>query len=205
MIDEFERGEPGVRVVRVRPALIFKRDAATEIRRLFLGPFVPRIAFTRRALAVVPDMGALRFQAVHTEDVADAVRRALVSPDARGPFNLAADPVLDPQTLSEMLAARAVPVPRRLVRGLVTGSWRARLQPSPPGWLDMALGAPLMSSGRARIELGWTPHTSARAALDELLDGLREGSGFPTPPLDPRSSGPLRVHELRTGIGARAY
>src|SRR5688572_23477903 len=35
-LDEFERGEPGVRVVRLRPGLIFKREAATEIRRLFL-------------------------------------------------------------------------------------------------------------------------------------------------------------------------
>ena len=189
----------------MRPALIFKRDAATEIRRLFLGPFVPRIAFAPRALAVMPDIDALRFQAVHTDDVADAVRRALLAPNARGPFNLAADPVLDPLKLSEMLSARRVRIPSRLLRGLAAGTWRARLQPSPPGWLDMALQAPLMSSRRARQELGWEPRMGAGAALTELLDGLREGSGIPTPPLDPRSSGPLRIHELRTGVGARAY
>ena len=64
LLDEFEHGEPGVRVIRMRPALIFKRDAATEIRRLFLGPFVPRSAFSRRVIAGIPDIGALRFQAV---------------------------------------------------------------------------------------------------------------------------------------------
>ena len=205
LLDEFDRGETGVRVVRMRPALIFKRDAATEIRRLFLGPFVPRLAFTRRALAVMPDIETLRFQAVHTDDVADAVRRALLTPDARGPFNLAADPVLDPRKLSEMFAARRIRVQPRALRGFVAGAWHARLQPSPPGWLDMALRAPLMSSERAERELDWKPRKPADAALVELLQGLREGAGLPTPPLDPRSSGPLRIHELRTGVGARAF
>ena len=30
-----------MRVVRLRPGLIFKREAATEIRRLFAGPWLP--------------------------------------------------------------------------------------------------------------------------------------------------------------------
>ena len=205
LLDEFERGEPGVRVVRMRPALIFKRVAATEIRRLFLGPFLPRFAFARGALAVVPDMPGFRFQAVHTDDVADAFRRALLSEDARGPYNLAAGPILDPESLSRILDARRVSIPPQALRGLASASWRARLQPSPPGWLDMALQAPLMSSHRAAQELGWEPRTSADAALIELIDGLRDGSGLATPPLDPASSGPLRIHELQTGIGARAY
>ncbi len=205
LLDEFEQGEPGVRVIRMRPALIFKRDAATEIRRLFLGPFVPRSAFSRRVIAGIPDIGALRFQAVHTDDVADAFRRALVATDAHGAFNLAADPVLDPRTLSGILDARRIAVPSELLRSLIAGTWRARLQPSPPGWLDMALGAPLMSTRRARQELAWEPRAGADEALMELLDGLREGVGLPTPPLDPASSGRFRINELRTGIGARAY
>jgi len=63
----------------------------------------------------------------------------------------------------------------------------------------MALAVPLMSSGRARVELGWSPRKSSEEALLELLDGLRTGAGYPTPPLDPAASGPLRVDELRTG------
>ena len=76
ILDDFERGEPGVRVVRLRPGLIFKREAATEIRRLFLGPLVPRFAFSKRVLIAVPDIPRLRFQAVHTDDVAEAYRLA---------------------------------------------------------------------------------------------------------------------------------
>jgi nucleoside-diphosphate-sugar epimerase len=205
MLDEFERGELGVRVVRLRPALIFKREAATEIRRLFLGPFLPNVAFSRRALALVPDIPSLRFQAVHADDVADAYRRAVLSPDAHGAYNLAADPVLDPVRLAELLGARRVRTPPRLLRGAAALTWRARLQPSPEGWLDMALETPIMSSVRARQELGWEPRVSSGEALLELLDGMRAGAGISTPPLAPESSGPLRSRELRTGVGARAY
>jgi UDP-glucose 4-epimerase len=60
-----------------------------------------------------------------------------------------------------------------------------------------------MDTGRARRELGWEPSRSATDALCELLDGLRDGD-FPTPPLASRSSRPLRLGELRTGVGASA-
>ena len=205
LLDEFERGEPGVRVVRMRPALIFKREAATGIRRLFAGPFVPPFAFDRRALAVVPDIPRLRFQAVHTDDVADAFRLALRDRNARGAFNLAAGPVLDPDKLAELLDARRLKLPIRVARAAASATWRARLQPTPAGWLDMGLAVPLMSSRRARQELGWKPTKGADEALLELLAGMRAGAGLGTPPLDPASSGRLRFNELRTGVGAKAY
>ena len=205
LLDEFERGEPGVRIVRLRPGLIFKREAATEIRRLFLGPLVPRLAFSRRALFAVPDIPRLRFQAVHTEDVAEAYRLALHDEGARGAYNLAADPVLDPEVLARTLDARRVKVPARVLRGVAAATWRARLQPTPEGWLDMALGVPLLDSRRARDELGWAPKHEATAALVELLGGLRAGAGYASPPLDPASSGVARSTECRTGVGARAY
>ena len=41
LLDGFEPRHPQVRVVRIRPALIFKGEAASEIRRLFVGPFLP--------------------------------------------------------------------------------------------------------------------------------------------------------------------
>jgi hypothetical protein len=50
--------------------------------------------------------------------------------------------VLGPERLAEALDARTVPVPARLARVLTDVSWRLRLQPTPPGWLDMALGVP---------------------------------------------------------------
>src|SRR5438874_375446 len=38
VLDRFERDHPEVRSVRLRPGLIFKREAASEQRRLFAGP-----------------------------------------------------------------------------------------------------------------------------------------------------------------------
>jgi UDP-glucose 4-epimerase len=201
MLDRFERDRPGTRVVRMRPGLIFKREAATGIRRLFAGPLLPSPLLRRELIPFVPDVPRLRFQAVHSLDVGEAYRLALVS-DAHGAFNVAADPVLDPAVLAEALRARPIHVRGGVLRAVAALSWKLRLQPSPPGWIDLALGVPLMDTSRAHRELGWQPRHSAVAALTELLDGLRDGADFPTPPLAAATTGPLRVHELRTGVGA---
>ncbi|HEX3214623.1 MAG TPA: NAD-dependent epimerase/dehydratase family protein [Actinomycetota bacterium] len=200
LLDLYERDHPGVRVVRLRPALTFKRIAASEIRRLFLGPLVPGSLARAGNIPVVPRVKRLRTQAVHTDDVGQAYRLAVVG-DARGPFNLAADPVLDADSVAALLDARPVPVPAGLLKAGAAATWRLRLQPVSPGWLDLALRSPLLDAGRARAELGWSPRHSATQALEELLAGLREGAGADTPPLDPGAGGPLRLGEFRTGVG----
>ena len=142
---------------------------------------------------------------MHADDVAEAYRLALLDENARGAYNVAADPVLDPKVLADTLGARRIKASARVLRGLAAATWRARLQPTPEGWLDMALGVPLMSSQRARDELGWAPRKDATATLMELIDGLRAGAGLDSPPLDPASSGTARANEFRTGVGARAF
>ncbi|HEX8074111.1 MAG TPA: NAD-dependent epimerase/dehydratase family protein [Thermoleophilaceae bacterium] len=201
-LDRFERDFPGVRSVRLRPGLIFKREAASEIRRYFAGPFLPNRLVRRRLIPVVPDVERLRFQAVHSLDVGEAYRLAVVR-DVRGAFNVAADPVLDPRELGDLLGARPVRVPPAALRAAAALSWRLRLQPTPPGWVDMALGVPLMDTTRAREQLDWQPRHSSRDALMDLLNGMRDGSGVDTPPLASRASGPLRRRELLSGVGAR--
>jgi nucleoside-diphosphate-sugar epimerase len=200
LLDLFERDHPQVRVVRLRPALSFKREAASEIRRFFLGPLVPGSLARAGAIPVVPKIKRLRTQAVHADDVGQAYRLAVVG-NARGPFNLAADPVLDADVLAGLLDARPVPVPAGLLKAGAAATWRLHLQPVSPGWLDLALRSPLMDAGRARAELGWRPRLSAVQAVEELLAGLREGAGADTPPLDPGAGGPLRLGEFRTGVG----
>ncbi len=203
VLDTFSREYPGVRVVRLRPGLIFQRGAASGIRRLFLGPLLPRALVRPALIPLVPDVARLRFQAVHSLDVAEAYRQAVLR-EVEGPFNVAAEPVLDPPTLGRLLGARPVPVPARVLRGAADATWRARLQPTPPGWLDLALGVPLMETTRARAELGWQPHVSAGDALLELIAGIREGAGMDTPPLDSSTGGPLRVREFTGGLGSRS-
>jgi len=184
MLDRFKLERPETRVVRLRPGLIFKRSSGEEQRRYFLGPLFPRVLARRGALAVIPDLDGLRFQAVHTRDVAEAYRLAVVG-DVRGAFNVAAEPVLDAPTLAQALGARVLPVPRAVARTALAASWRARLQPTPPGWLDMGLSVPLMDTTRAREELGWEPRHSSLAAIQDVLTGIAEAEGEPTPPLEP--------------------
>jgi nucleoside-diphosphate-sugar epimerase len=200
LLDAFEREQPATRVVRIRPGLVFKGGAASEIRRLFLGPLVPTPLLRRSLLRVVPTIPGLRFQAVHADDLAQAYTQAIVR-DVRGAFNVAADPVLDPDLLARHFSAAKVPVPGWLARAVTAGSWRLRLQPTPSGWIDLALGVPVMDCTRARTELGWTPRRTSLDALDELIDGLAEGRGEPLPPLEPDRPG--RAGELATGVGAR--
>ena len=66
----------------------------------------------------------------------------------------------------------------------------------------MGLATPIMDTARAHEELGWSPRRGADEALLELLAGLRTGAESATPPLRRASSGPLRVHELLSGVGA---
>jgi UDP-glucose 4-epimerase len=201
-LDRLEAERPQLRVVRMRPALIFKREAATEVRRLFAGPLLAGTLVRPRLIPVVPDVHRLRFQAVHSRDVAEAYRLALLS-DARGPFNVAADPPIGPEELSSLLEARRVKVPAGLLRAVAAAAFALRLQPTEPGWLDMGLAVPLMDCARARTELGWRPRISALATLEELLAGIRAGTDLDTPPLARETSGPARVRELLTSVGGR--
>ncbi|MBG0829986.1 NAD-dependent epimerase/dehydratase family protein [Planomonospora sp. ID67723] len=201
-LDSFEQSHPEIRVVRLRPGFIFKREAATEQRRLFAGPFLPQRLVRPGLIPFVPDIPALRFQAVHGDDIGEAYRLAVVG-DASGAFNIAADPVIDPAVLAELLGARRVPVPAGLLRGAVSAAWRMRLVPAAPELLDMVLALPIMDISRARAELGWQPRYSATDAFRELLEGLRTVAGMATPPLSPQTGGPGRIGELASGAGKR--
>jgi len=116
LLDRFEAEHAAVRVVRLRPALTFKRTSGEEQRRYFLGRLFPRLLARRGAIAVVPDLDGLRFQAVHTDDVADAYRRAVIDSGISGAFNVAAEPVLDADLIAKAFSARKVPIPPAVAR-----------------------------------------------------------------------------------------
>jgi nucleoside-diphosphate-sugar epimerase len=202
-LDAFEAGNPGVRVVRMRPGLVFKREAAQGIRRLFAGPFFPSFLARPSLINLIPDIEKLRSQVVHSYDVGDAFRLGITNEDARGAYNLATDPVLDAGEIARILNARTVPVPAGLVRAGAGLSYGLRLQPVKPDWLDLSLSVPVMDTTRARTELGWTPRYSADQTLLDVLEGLRGGAGLETPPLSPGTSGPGRIREFATGVGGR--
>jgi UDP-glucose 4-epimerase len=202
-LDRFEQEAPELRVVRMRPGLVFKKEAAEGIRRLFVGPFLPSPLVRTSLINAIPDIPNLRSQIIHSYDVGEAFKLAIVNDEARGAFNLATEPVLDPEELGRILDARPVPVSAQVARASARLTWQLRLQPAPEGWLDMAMSVPVMDTSRARRELGWTPERSADEALLDVLEGLRTGAGLDTPPLSPRTGGPFRIREILTGVGGR--
>jgi nucleoside-diphosphate-sugar epimerase len=193
ILDTIEADHPQVRVVRLRPGLIFQHAAGSEIVRYFIGRFVPARLMRPGLLPVLPLPRGLAFQAVHVDDVAAAYHAAIVDLDARGAFNIAAGPVLDAERLGAIFGTRVLPVPPGLVRALAELSWRLHLQPTDPGWLDLAMLSPLLDCGRAATELSWQPRHDSVHAVRELLAGIQEHAGGGTPVLAPLPSLPVRL------------
>ncbi|MFG3042214.1 NAD-dependent epimerase/dehydratase family protein [Streptomyces sp. NPDC048330] len=187
-LDGYQLTHPDMRVVRMRPGFLFKATSASEQSRIFAGPLLPGRLVRPGLLPVLPAISGLRFQALHTDDAADAYRRAVLR-TVRGPFNLVADPVLDTAAVARLLDARTVPLPAAAARAALAAAWQLHLAPAAPGLLDAVLRLPLLDAGRAREELGWVPARTASEAVADFLEGLREGAGLDTAPLAGSSGG----------------
>ncbi|HEY0816845.1 MAG TPA: NAD-dependent epimerase/dehydratase family protein [Pseudonocardia sp.] len=202
ILDEREqRGPHRTAIARMRPGLIVQRDAGSALLRYGLPAFLP--SGLLRRVPLLPLDRDLVVPIVHTDDVADAVARVLEQ-RATGAFNLAAEPPLTRDLIAEVLGARAVHVPSGLLRAATALTWRAGLQPLDPGWIDLAFAVPLLDTGRARRELGWTPSTDARSALAQVLAGMADGASTVSPALRPRTVAAELTALVRRGhIGTR--
>ncbi|MBG6239409.1 nucleoside-diphosphate-sugar epimerase [Mycetocola sp. CAN_C7] len=180
-LDRFEEQFPTIVVSRLRPGLVFQRSAASEIAGLFAGRHLPTgwLKWVRPPVLPMPRQAVS--QVVHADDVADAFWRA-VDRSAAGAFNIAAEPVIDPTVVASVLGSRWVPVRLRVARAFMWASWKLRLQKSDPGWIDIAATVPVMSTSRARDELGWSPRIPSTVALDEIVRGVAEHANVEASP-----------------------
>jgi nucleoside-diphosphate-sugar epimerase len=200
VLDELEAAHPEIAVARLRPSLIFQADAAQSVVRYFLGPLVPVQLLRQGRLPALPLPAGLRMQAVHADDVADAYRRVLVE-RASGAFNVAADDLLRGADLARIVGhGRLVEVPPAAARAALAAAYDGRVVRADPGWLDMAMGVPVLDATRIRTELGWTPRRTAAQSVEELLDGMAVGQGVRSAPLRPATPRPAgaSVLPLRT-------
>lgn len=184
VIDDFEALHPGVTVTRLRPALLFQSDAASSIQRYFIGKAVPSRLLAPGSMLSLPLPNGLRIQALHTDDVAEAYVAAVLAKKG-GAFNVAADDILGPQELADILTStgKYMEMPPAIVRAAVVTAHRSGVIPADAGWIDMAMQVPLMDTTKAKTELNWSPKRTAAEALRELLEGLAEGRGHASPVL----------------------
>ncbi len=172
-----------------RPTLVLQPEAGSEIGRYFLGPLL--FGAARRLPASVarllplplPQVGV---SFVHADDVADALAR-IVDRRAPGPFNIAAEPVLDAAGIARALGNRRIPVPASAVRAALHAAFAAHLVPTEPGWLDLGTSLPAMDTSRARTLLGWTPVHRSDDVLRRFVAALGAGTGGPGALLMPAS------------------
>ena len=147
----------------------------------------------------VPATGPLQESIVHADDFADACPQA-IQRRAIGASNLSAEPPVQPHNVARALGPIPMPVPTWLTRSVIDATWRLRLQPIEPGWVDLIASAPLLKTERAQAILGWHPQHASLQALTELAEGLRRNEGTPCP-----SSGSTRTFTTaaRSRLGFR--
>jgi len=184
---------PEITLTVVRPTLVLQPSAGSEIGRYFLGPLLfgaARMlpgAVARRLPLPLP---ALAVAFVHADDVADAIERML-DRRAPGPFNLAAEPLLDADALARALGTVRLPVPAFAARTALLAAFAAHLVPTEPGWLDIATKVPALNTTRARQLLEWAPVHRSDEVLTQFVAALGRGEGAPGALLHPEGGATL--------------
>lgn len=186
-VQEAVARHPDMTLSVVRPTLVLQPDAGSEIGRYFLGPLAFGAArmlpgAVARLLPLPLPRLALSF--VHADDVADAVVRIL-DRRAPGPFNIAAEPLLDADALARALGTVRIPVPALAVRAAVQAAFAAHLIPTEPGWVDIGTRVPALNTTRSRKLLDWAPVHRGDEVLRDFVAALGRGEGAVGPLLRP--------------------
>lgn len=181
-LDRYRRA---ISVARIRPSLILQSQAAAEVSRYFMGPLVPTWLASPKLVRFAPWPSGMVLQFTHADDIADAVVR-VIERRATGAFNLAAGPPVDREAMKSIVGGIGPILPAGLFKAVAAATWRLHLQPTDPGWLDLAFHSPLLRSDRARTELEWEPRHDGLSVLRSFLPALAEGVGAGGPLLAPR-------------------
>lgn len=162
-----------------RPCVVAGPDALMMIESIpyvQLGERMP--ASVRRLLEaapvlkpVIPDNG-VRFQLVHHDDVASALRAAALGRGRPGVYNLAGPGELTMRDLAEDLGWYAIPVPDAAVDAAAELA-RLPFAPEKAQWINALRVPVVMDTAKARRELRWRPRHGARETLRATIAEAR--------------------------------
>ncbi len=121
---------------------------------------------------VLPDPG-VPFQLVHHDDVASAMRAAVLGRGAAGAYNVAGTGRLTVRQLADELGWYSIPVPELAVDAAVEMVGRLGFLPAQAQWIAAFREPVIMSTTKARQELGWRPRHGALQTLRETITATR--------------------------------
>jgi UDP-glucose 4-epimerase len=163
-----------------RPCIVAGPESLLLIRSL---PYVQVSALlpegVRRMLAnlpvgpVLPDFG-IPFQLVHADDLALALRAAVLGRGEPGPYNVAGPGEVTVQDLADELGWHAFAVPPQAVDALADLVERMPFAPARASWLNAFRHPVIMDTAKARTQLRWRPRHDARSTLRETVEAARE-------------------------------
>ncbi|HEY2201069.1 MAG TPA: NAD-dependent epimerase/dehydratase family protein, partial [Solirubrobacteraceae bacterium] len=121
---------------------------------------------------VLPDPG-VPFQLVHHDDVASAMRAAVLGRGAPGIYNLAGPGELTVKQLAEELGWYSIPVPELAVDAVAEMIGRLSFLPAQAQWIAAFREPMIMDVSKARRELRWRPKHDALQTLRETIAAER--------------------------------
>ncbi len=188
-------------VTILRPGLIGQYEAGNQLLRYVLPDWIPDRAL--HLLPLVPIDESLCVPAVHADDVADAVARAVGERRSRA-YNLAAETPASSKDILEILRSTGIDFRASTLRALAHTTWRLHIQPVDGGWIDLAYSTPLLNCTRVHDELGWSARTDGPDVVRELVEGMLDRAGTASPVLETRSFVErLSMAVRRGGVAAR--
>ena len=122
---------------------------------------------------VLPDPG-VPFQLVHHDDVASAMRAAVVGRGSPGVYNLAGPGSLTVAKLASELGWHSVPIPRASVDVIAETVSRLGFLPAEVQWISAFREPVIMDTSKARRELRWRPKHTALQTLRETIAATRD-------------------------------
>jgi UDP-glucose 4-epimerase len=163
-----------------RPCIVAGPDARMLVRAMPYVRLGERLPGAIRALfdlvpilrPVLPDPG-VPFQLVHHDDVAAALRSAVVGRGAPGVYNLAGEGRLTFKDLADALGWYSVPVPELAVDATAEIVARLPFLPAEARWIEAGRTSVLLDTTRARRELRWRPKHDAQATLRQTVAASR--------------------------------
>ena len=123
---------------------------------------------------VLPDPG-VHFQLVHHDDVASAMRAAVLGRGVPGAYNLAGPGQLTVAELARELGWYSIPVPELAVDAVAELVARLGFLPAQAQWVSAFREPVIMDARKARRELGWRPKHDALQTLRETITAARLG------------------------------